>query len=198
MRRPLTAMIARFRPRPASKREPPSTTAVVRVVSAPPSVPLASANGSEPNWQRYRLESRHEIMPFISSTQGLEVGEVTFLDDGSVVLGSRIFPGGAEIINHKLGGCVANRGAGSKQLLAIDRPLGETFFYCFQQGIWYRFVPAAGQRNIILQTLGEQVRQFRFLVPLVWLRQILVGAFVLALTLVVAFFIFIVIAWAGT
>jgi len=163
---------------------------------APPS-PVAPPDvlGADPHWARYRFDRSSELPAYIESTVGLEVGDIAFLDNGAVALGGHVFAGGCEIVNHHWGNFVANRGAGASRLLAIDRPDGETYYYCFQHQIWYRYVPATGHRNILVQTLSEQWRQHRAMVLVFWLRQLIWGVFALAFVLFVAFAVFGVVFW---
>lgn len=174
-----------FRWRPWKRRSKPRTT---------PTVPPPGVAGAEPIWQRFELDRRDLILPFVNPTQGLSVGEVTFLDDGSVSLGGRIFETQVEIENYRMGQCIANRGFGAKQLLGIDRPDGESYYYSFQHDHWYRLVPVTGQQSIVWRTLSELVRQQGPFAFIVLVRQLAYGLIILGVSLAVSFGVFFLIA----
>ena len=141
----------------------------------------SSIENYHPVWQRFLLENRVELTSEVMSPHGIERGEVTFLLDGSVNLGNKVYAGGSEIVNHQWGACVANRAAGALQLLAIDRPEGETYYYCYQRGVWYRYVPQVGERNIFIQTFSERLRQSGWWVASKhWFYEVMDGAVSLA------------------
>lgn len=147
---------------------PHSAVAVVR--PARPATPPATIAEPKLTWQRFALEYRTEkILTLVDPKQGVDVGDVTFLDDGSVSIGSHSFANGVEIVNHHLGVCVANRDRGARSVLVIDRHDGESYYYAFQHGQWYRLIPVTGTRNVFLQTLREDIRQHGLLFVLNWL-----------------------------
>jgi hypothetical protein len=147
----------------------------------------------EPRWQRFALESGRGEVGFIQTTLGHVIGDIALLDDGSVTLGSRNFASRVEIINHHFGGCVANRGRGSKQLLVIDRADGESFHFAFQNHCWYRLAPATGQRSIFLQIMLEELQQLGPVTAFRCLRQLLGGLCALALSIALSFIVFLLV-----
>ncbi len=167
------------------------------VAAKPPEEPPAEATDFVPRWERMPVERRVDIALVANSTDGVELGDVLFLDDGSASLGNKVFAGGVEIINHTWGDFVANREGGADQLLAIGRPDGEIFYYCYQHTTWYRFVPLVAQHNILLHTLSEQVRQFGLIgACLHWAFDLLRGAFIFAVTAAICFGVLAALAWA--
>lgn len=153
---------------------------------AEPSLQIA---GPTPTWHRVAL-GRQVDLSLIGTTSGVELGEVTFLDDGTVALGNLSFASGTEIVNHRMGRCMVNRDYGPGQLLVIDRPDGESFHYAYQHGLWYRLIPLTGKRNIFIQTLSEEIRQQGILAVVSWFRQLVMGIVVLGAALGTAFLIF--------
>lgn len=174
-----------------------SITVPVTVQPAVPVEPPAEATDYQPRWERVPVERRSEFLFTVRRIDDIQLGEITFLEDGSINLGNKVFAGGTAIMNHAWGAYVANRGQGAQQLLAIDRPEGETFYYCFQDGIWYRYVPLVSRQNILMQTLSERVRQSGWAVASVqWMFELLDGALAFAFTAAVCFGVLAVLAWA--
>lgn len=167
------------------------------VVAKPPGEPPAEVTDFAPRWERMPVERRVDIALMANSTDGVELGDVLFLDDGSASLGNKVFANGLPVVNHTWGAFVANRARGGEQLLAIDRPDGETFYYGYQFSKWYRFVPLADQRSILMQTLSESVRQFGWVGAILdWSFQLLRGAFYFAITLGICFGVLAILTWA--
>lgn len=162
-----------------------------------PERPPSEVTEFQPRWERMPVERRVDIALMANSTDGVELGDVLFLDDGSASLGNKVFAGGVEIINHTWGDFVANRESGADELLAIGRPDGEIFYYCYQQTKWYRFVPLVAEQNILLHTLSEHVRQFGWIGACVqWAFDLLRGVFYLLITAAICFGVLAALAWA--
>jgi hypothetical protein len=71
-------------------------------------------------------------------------GEMVFLDDGAVVLGTKAFPAGTRIENFRFGGqLTANRPAGFDQMLTVANGNGDPYHFRFNGVFWYRLVPLA-------------------------------------------------------
>lgn len=179
------------------RRKPRPKTAVSAVALVRPvrfSAPPAAITGPKITWQRSALEYRTEkILTIADPRRGVDFGDVAFLDDGSVSLGSHSFSNGVEIVNHHMGACVANRGRGAKAVLVIDRHDGESYYYAFQHGEWYRLMPLTGSRNVFLQTIREDIRQHGPFFVFSWLRAVFNALYELAFTIGVSGVVLIII-----
>lgn len=123
-------------------------------------------------WRRYPLEDPKTGMG--------SIGEVVFLNDGGVVLGTRTFVPGSEVENHAFAGHVANRTAETGAVLVIDKPDGESMYFTRQFGTWYRLVPMPGNRGVLRTAMAEDVQQAGWVLAiLIWAIKCILGAVLL-------------------
>jgi hypothetical protein len=74
-----------------------------------------------------------------------QLGDIVFKGDGVVMLAGRAFVDGQRIDGFRFTGGVAKRQAGFKQTLAIEAADGETYYFGYRCGWWYRFLPIDAQ-----------------------------------------------------
>lgn len=161
-------------------------------ISSPTGPPVPKPCLPEPVWRRHPIERIGDAAGSNKESHFVAIGQVSFLNDGTVVLGNRAFPGGSEIRGFRFGAHIAHRAAGANQILIIDTPDGDSSCYCCQ-GKWYRYVPIASRQNIMAYHIAETMRQCGYLfAPIPLLLEVIVGAVILALSgaLVFVFFWF--------